>query len=188
MEYHTVNTVSSAWYKNMSDAVYAQRLLLWSQDMEIISQFPVTSKKMLLFLFCFFLFYLFIFYHFFFKKFTFSKPSESSFWGREVLWLDFPSSALELWAKTQFSDHVSYSKLTFSVSTETLQCFLSAVFHFFPQFLFCHPWEGVYIYIYIHVYVRMRKCNVKKNPRKQTFPSLFECALPHVQHVRLNSY
>lgn len=59
-------------------------------------KFPVTSKKMLLVFF--FLDVLFYFFSSFFKKFTFSKPSESSRWGREVMWLDFPLSALELGA------------------------------------------------------------------------------------------
>lgn len=55
------------------------------------AQFPVTSKKMIFFFFTFYKFFEIIF-----KKITFSKPSESSPWGTEVKWLDFPSSESKL--------------------------------------------------------------------------------------------
>lgn len=62
--------------------------------------------KKCLIIIIFFIFYLFIFLSFF-KKFTFSKPSESSCWGREVMWLDFPFFCIS------FVSLMSYSKLLF---------------------------------------------------------------------------
>lgn len=82
---------------------------------------PVTSKKTFVCLFYFILFFLcifFIFFYHFLKSLHSQSLQKVHVWGREVMWLDFPLSALE--RLTPF----------FLFLTKTLT-FLSAWFHFF---------------------------------------------------------